>query len=79
MPDPKIDVNDFREAIWQLSYKINELRAENEALKAALEECEHQTHSLRVWGGMEWSYHPPQAGRIAKTARAALDASRSKT
>jgi hypothetical protein len=26
MPDPKIDANDFREAIWQLSYKINELR-----------------------------------------------------
>jgi hypothetical protein len=48
--------------------------AERDALRAALVECEHQTHSLRVWSGSAWSYHPPQAGRIAKIARAAIDA-----
>jgi hypothetical protein len=35
-------------------------------LRAALLACEHETRSLRVWGGMGWSYHPPQAGRIAE-------------
>jgi len=46
---------------------------EIEKLRAALVECEHQTHSMRVWGGTCWAYHPPQAGKIAKVARSALD------
>ena len=50
------------------------LEAEIKRLKAALVECEHQTHGMRVWGGESWTYHPPQAGKIAKFARAALDA-----
>jgi len=47
--------------------------AEIERLRRALIDCDHQTDSMRVWGGMEWKYHPPQAGRIHKIARAALD------
>ena len=46
---------------------------EIEKLRAALVECEHQTHSMRVWGGTCWAYHPPQAGKIAKVARSVLD------
>jgi len=50
------------------------LEAEIKRLKDALGEGEHQTHSMRVWGGESWTYPPPQAGKIAKFARAALDA-----
>jgi len=52
---------------------LREAKREIERLRAALVECEHQTHSMRVWGGQAWSYHPPQAGKIAKFARAVLD------
>ncbi|MHB9102439.1 MAG: hypothetical protein ACYC2E_13090 [Sulfuricella sp.] len=52
---------------------LREAKREIEVLRAALVECEHQTHSMRVWGGQSWTYHPPQAGKIAKFARAALD------
>ena len=46
---------------------------EIEKLRAALVECEHQTHSMRVWCGTCWAYHLPQAGKIAKVARSVLD------
>lgn len=46
---------------------------EIERLRAALVEIEHQTHSMRVWGGQSYTYHPPQSGKIAYVARAALD------
>lgn len=46
------------------------LAAEVRMLRAALERCEHQTHSLRVWNGHGWLYHPPQAGRIAEICKA---------
>lgn len=45
---------------------------EIERLKIALESCEHQAHSMRIWNGQGWTYHPYQAGRIAKIAREAL-------
>lgn len=47
--------------------------AEIERLRRALMDCDRQTDSMRVWGGMEWKYHPPQAGRIHNIVRAALD------
>jgi hypothetical protein len=43
-----------------------------EHLRDVLEQCEHQTHSLRVWNGQQWTYHPPQAGRIAAMCKDAL-------
>lgn len=46
--------------------------AEIEQLIVALESCEHHTHSMRIWNGQGWTYHPFQAGRIAKIARDAL-------
>lgn len=49
--------------------------AQIDRLRSALERCEHETTSLRVWNGTEWSYSPYQAGRIAKIARDALNAS----
>ena len=53
--------------------EIDRLRARIAELERALAECEHQTHSLRVWNGGEYAYHPPQAERIAKIARAAIE------
>lgn len=44
-----------------------------EVLRSALDECLHQTNSMRTWNGMGWSYHPSQAGRIALISKAALD------
>lgn len=52
--------------------EIERLNARIAELEKALEECEHQTHSLRVWAGGGYSYHPPQAGKIAQIACAAL-------
>lgn len=49
--------------------------AQIERLRSALERCEHETTSLRVWNGTDWSYSPYQAGRIAKIARDAMNAS----
>ena len=46
---------------------------EIDRLRDALRECHHQTDSLRVWNGNGYTYHPPQAGIIASTSRAALD------
>lgn len=48
--------------------------AEIERLRRALMDCDHQADSMRVWGGMGWRYHPPQAGIIHNIVRAALDA-----
>ena len=46
---------------------------EIERLRIALEECDHQTHSLRVWANNEWKYSPPRVGQIARISREALD------
>lgn len=48
------------------------LADENDRLRKALESVQHELTSLRVWGGSEWVYHPPQAARIARTCAAAL-------
>ncbi len=61
-----------RAQAWAYEEVIPRLEAEVERLRAALEACEHQTHSLRTWGGTSWNYHPPQAKRIAEIARGAL-------
>lgn len=53
---------------------FGEAADEIERLRRALMDCDHQTDSMRVWGGLEWKYHPPQAGKIHSIARAALDA-----
>jgi hypothetical protein len=66
--------NKFARIESELRASATTLEAEIKRLKAALVECEHQTHSMRVWGGESWTYHPPQAEKIAKFARAALDA-----
>lgn len=50
-----------------------EANAEIERLRRALVDCAHQTHSMRIWGGTDWKYHPPQAGKIHRIAREALD------
>jgi len=50
-----------------------ELQQENDRLRRALMDCDHQTDSMRIWGGMEWKYRPPQAEKIHRIARAALD------
>lgn len=63
----------LQQQIVELEKQRDELQRETARLRAALIECEHQTHSMRVWGGQSWSYHPPQAGKIAKEARTALD------
>jgi hypothetical protein len=47
-----------------------------DALVAALIECDRQTESMRIWDGMGYRYHPPQARQIHDTARAAIDAAR---
>lgn len=47
-----------------------------DALVAALIECDRQTESMRIWAGMGYRYHPPQARQIHDTARAAIDAAR---
>ena len=47
---------------------------EIEKFRAALVACEHQTHSMRVWNGNGWTYQWPQVEKIARFARAALDA-----
>ena len=61
------------DAVVEWNNRHNDAQVEIERLRAALVECEHQTHSMRVWGGQSWTYHPPQAGKIANFARAALD------
>lgn len=53
--------------------EIYKLRARIAELEQALADCEHQTHSLRVWNGQGFDYHPPQAARIARIARAAIE------
>ena len=62
-------------AMLPLLEEIVERDAEIERLRRALMDCNHQTHSMRVWGGLKgWVYHPTQAGRIARISREALDA-----
>ena len=71
---------DTRKAIIELKNEnkrlhecIGEMASEIDLLHAALVVCEHHTHSMKVWNGQGWSYDPPEAGRIAKVARDALD------
>lgn len=52
---------------------LEALAREVRRLRAALEQCDHQTHSLRVWNGQQWTYHPPQAGRIAEICKARME------
>lgn len=62
----KVEIERLKKEQLRLAHAVGVLRT-------ALVECEHQTHSMRVWGGQEWSYHPPQAKKIAKVARDALE------
>ena len=46
--------------------------AEVQKLRKALIECKRQAASMRIWNGMGWTYHPPQAKKIFDAAEAAL-------
>lgn len=52
---------------------LDALAREVRRLRTALEQCDHQTHALRVWDGQQWTYHPPQAGRIAEICKARME------
>ena len=61
---------------------VHEVWAEREAdvklLRDALLYNKHQCESLRVWGGMEWTYHPFQAKRVVASCEKALVATEPK-
>ena len=41
---------------------IGQLQAEVERLEAAMVAARHKLTVCRIWGGMGWSWHPPQVG-----------------
>ena len=61
-------------ALCNLTERAETAERELAGLRVALEECNHQTQSMRVWGGMAWTYQTPQVAKIAEVSRAALNA-----
>jgi len=62
--------------IAKLERELSAARAEVERMRQALIEAKRQACTMRVWGGMGWSYHPPQAKRIHDVCESALAATR---
>lgn len=60
------------EAIAAVDAAIEAIESQDR-LRSALEQCDHKTSSMRIWSGMEYTYHPLHAKRIHEIARAALD------
>ena len=56
---------DPRPASWVSPEEVQKLRK-------TLIECKRQAASMRIWNGMGWTYHPPQAKKIFDAAEAAL-------
>lgn len=61
------------DCVAEMRQQLRDRDARIAELERALADCEHQTHSLRVWNGQGFDYHPPQAARIARIARAAIE------
>lgn len=56
--------------------ELAEAQSERDSLRKVIEFCKHKAAGMRVWGGMGWVYHPPQAKRIYEAAEAALAATK---
>lgn len=59
-----------------LRAQLAEAQRERDSLRKVVEFCKHKATGMRVWGGMGWVYHPPQAKRIYEAAEAALAATK---
>lgn len=55
-----------------LRKKLEAAQLHNKELREALAECGRHAHSMAVWGGERWTYHPPQARKIAESSCNAL-------
>lgn len=63
--------NEMKQA---LERRLREQEAKAKVLREALIEADRQACTMRVWGGMEWKYHTPQAKRIHDACEKALAA-----